>query len=161
VKTEKSSLHSHEIESENGLKPPKASAQLFTMAQIMESGRACPACGSKNDIGANRCAACGADLGAIATEDQSDTHFADDDPALRYVDPNNRIELDRFERMDQAELACGLLRSNNIPCEVSSMVIPGLPADLILWVNTRDAEVAWALLADAEREGSRTDNDAA
>ncbi len=41
------------------------------------------------------------------------------------------------------------------------MVLPGLPAELILWVNNRDAELAWALLADTEREASRRDNDAA
>jgi hypothetical protein len=51
----------------------------------------------------------------------------------RYVDPNNRIELDRFERWDDAELACGLLRSNNIACELSPRPLPGLPADIILW----------------------------
>ena len=33
------------------------------------------------------------------------------------------------------------LRSNDIACEVSSMVLPGLPAELILWVNNRDAEL--------------------
>ena len=64
-------------------------------------------------------------------------------------------------RLDEAELACGLLRSNDIACEVSSMVLPGFPAELILWVNNRDAELAWALLADTEREASRIDNDAA
>jgi len=63
----------------------------------------------------------------------------DEDPALRYVDPDNRIELDRFERWDDAELACGLLRSNNIACELSPMPLPGLPSDIILWVHKRDA----------------------
>jgi hypothetical protein len=79
--------------------------------------------------------------------------FVDDDLALRHVDPNNRVELDRFERWD--ELACGLLRFNNIACELSPMPLPGLPADIILWVHNADAELAWALLADAEREASR------
>jgi hypothetical protein len=74
------------------------------------------------------------------------------------VDPENRVELDRFERLDQAELACGLLRSNNIPCEVSSMPLPGLPADLILWVNANDAKLAWALLADTERQTDRKED---
>jgi hypothetical protein len=35
------------------------------------------------------------------------------------------------------------------------MLLPGLPADLILWVNNQDAELAWALLTDAEREASQ------
>ncbi|MFY9791444.1 MAG: hypothetical protein WA474_15630 [Candidatus Sulfotelmatobacter sp.] len=88
-------------------------------------------------------------------------NFSDDDPALRYVDPNNRIELDRFERWDEAELACGLLRSNGIACELSPMPLPGLPVDRILWVHNRDAKLAWALLADAEREASRKNDNAA
>jgi hypothetical protein len=58
----------------------------------------------------------------------------DDDRALRYVDPNNRIEVDRFERLDEAELACGLLRFNGIACELSPLPLPGLPADIILWI---------------------------
>jgi hypothetical protein len=77
------------------------------------------------------------------------------DDALRHVDVNDRVEVERFERWDEAELACGLLRANGIACEVSSMVIPGLPADLILWTHTQDAELAWALLADAERKVSQ------
>jgi hypothetical protein len=92
---------------------------------------------------------------------ESETGFVDDDPALRYVDPNNRIELDRFERWDDAELACGLLRANRIPCELSPMPLPGLPADIILWVHNRDAKLAWALLADTERVASAKNDDAA
>lgn len=129
------------------------------MAGTIEFGRVCPACGRKNDMDAKRCAACGADLDRVV--DPPVTEFVDDDPALRTVDPENRVELDRFERWDEAELACGLLRSNNIPCELSSMVIPGLPTDLILWVHNRDAELAWALLADAERDASRKNDDVA
>ncbi len=92
---------------------------------------------------------------------ESGSRFVDDDPTLRYVDPNNRVELDRFERWDDAELACGLLRFNSIACELSPMPLPGLPADIILWVHNRDAELAWALLADAEREASRKQDDVA
>ena len=62
---------------------------------------------------------------------------------------------------EEAELACGLLRFNGIPCELSSTVIPGLPADTILWVHTDDAKLGWALLADMEREARRKDNDIA
>jgi hypothetical protein len=36
------------------------------------------------------------------------------------------------------------------------MPLPGLPADIILWVHNRDAELAWAVLADAEREAFGT-----
>lgn len=79
-----------------------------------------------------------------------------DDLKLRFVDPENRTEIDRFERLDEAELACGLLRANGIACELSPPPLPGLPADIILWVNRRDAELAWALLADVEREAKKT-----
>jgi hypothetical protein len=99
------------------------------------------------------CAACGAVLDGASQP--HGTASVDDDLVLRHVDPQNRIEIARFERWDEAELACGLLRSHGIACELSSMVIPGLPADLILWVHNQDAELAWALLADAEREASK------
>ena len=81
--------------------------------------------------------------------------LVDHDPALRYVDPNNRIEVDRFERLGEAELACGLLRFNAIACELSPLPLPGLPADIILWVHNQDAKLAWALLADAARQASQ------
>ncbi|MGZ4820758.1 MAG: DUF308 domain-containing protein [Terriglobales bacterium] len=123
------------------------------------AGRVCRACGSKNDVAAKRCAACGAELDAAPKPPC--TRFVDEDPALRYVDPNNRIELGRYWRAADAELACGLLRSNGIPCELSSMVLPELPADIILWVPNEHAKKAWALLADTERQASTTDEDAA
>jgi hypothetical protein len=114
----------------------------------VESGSVCIACGNTNATGTRRCAKCGRDLeGREAPYGATSV----DDPALFHVDPENRVEIDRFERLDQAELACGLLRSNGIPCELSSMPLPGLPVDLILWVNVADAKLAWALLADAER----------
>lgn len=56
------------------------------------SERLCPACGSRNDFGAKRCANCGADLENVATPEPS----VDDDLRLRYVDPENRIEMNRF-----------------------------------------------------------------
>ncbi|MGH9640893.1 MAG: hypothetical protein ACRD3Q_00560 [Terriglobales bacterium] len=108
---------------------------------------------------AQRCEQCGAELITPAAPQQ--TGFIDDDPRLRYVDPENRVELDRFERRDEAELACGLLRFNGIPCELSGMVIPGLSADTILWAHNKDADLAWALLADTEREATRKENGAA
>lgn len=88
-------------------------------------------------------------------------YFIDNNPALRHVDPKNRAEVTHFQHKDEAQLACGLLRSNGIPCELSSTVLPGLPADIILWTHNRDAEKAWALLVDAEREARRMDDDAA
>lgn len=128
------------------------------MAETAESGKKCRSCGNTNAADATRCVSCGADFD---TAPESRASFADDDPTLRYVDPENRHELDRFERWDEAELACGMLRSAGIACELSPPPLPGLPADIILWVNNRDAELAWALLADAEREASEKNNDAA
>lgn len=93
--------------------------------------------------------------------DETESRSNDEDPALLHVDASNRVELDRFERLDQAELACGLLRSNGIACELSSMPLSGLPADIILWVNAKDAKEAWALLADTERESSQKGDQAA
>jgi hypothetical protein len=120
------------------------------MVKSSESRSTCRECGRINDAAIQQCATCGAGL-----DSPESSGFIDDDPALTHVDIENRVELDRFERPDQAELACGLLRSNNIPCEVSSMPLPGLPADLILWVNANDAKLAWALLADTERQTDR------
>ena len=93
--------------------------------------------------------------------DEIESQSNDEDPALLHVDASNRVELDRFERLDQAELACGLLRSNGIACELSGMPLPGLPADIILWVHAKDAKEAWALLADTERESSQKGEQAA
>jgi hypothetical protein len=128
------------------------------MSETDEPAKVCPSCGNANRADAEHCANCGADLGT--THDPSE-HFVDDDPKLRSVPTDNRHEVSRFERWDEAELACGLLRANGIACELSPMPLPGLPADIILWVHNRDAEVAWALLADAEREAFKKDNDAA
>jgi hypothetical protein len=109
--------------------------QPTAMAQPMESGRVCRRCGSTNSADAKRRSSCGTDLDIVPESGGS----IDDDPALRYVDPNNRTELDRFEREDEAELACGLLRSSRIACELSPMPVSGLPADIIFWVHKRDA----------------------
>ena len=123
------------------------------MPEKVTGRKACPACGVRNTTVATRCVNCGADLKEAV--DSSSTRFVDDDPALRYVDPENRIELERYEGLSDAELACGFLRANGIACELSSMPLPGLPADLILWVHRKDAELAWALLADAERQAQK------
>src|ERR1700704_5591283 len=125
---------------------------------MMGSERICGFCRSTNHADAEHCASCDATLDMVS---EPGGRLVDDDPPLRYVDPDNRIELDRFERLYEAELACGLLRFNSIACELSPLPLPGLPADIILWVHKKDAKLAWALLADAEREDSRKDDDAA
>ena len=86
-----------------------------------------------------------------------------ENPELMHVDPDRRVELTRFEteRGDEAEIACGLLRANSIACELSSTALPGLPADLIVWVNSADAVPALTLLEDAEREARRQEDEAA
>lgn len=119
------------------------------MAKPSKPKSVCRACGSDNDAGAERCASCGGDL--------------KEDPALTHVDPERRVELTRFEteRGDEAELACGLLRANGIACELSSTALPGLPADLIMWVNAQDARPALALLEDAQREPGNEEDEAA
>ena len=117
------------------------------MREPSQGKRACGACGSDNDAGAERCAACGRDL--------------DEDLELTHVDASRRVELTRFEaeRGDEAELACGLLRANGIACELGSPALPGLPADLIVWVNPQDAGSAWELLEDAQRGVRQEDED--
>jgi hypothetical protein len=94
----------------------------------MESEKVCGRCRNINSADAKYCATCGAPLDTVP---ESDRPAVDDELALRYVDPNNRVELDRFERWDEAALACGLLRSNDIACELSPMPLPGLPADIM------------------------------
>jgi hypothetical protein len=119
------------------------------MGEPSQPKRVCGACGSDNDAGAVRCASCGRDL--------------NEDLELTHVDPGGRVELTRFdaEQGDEAELACGLLRANGIACELSSTALPGLPADLIVWVNSQDARPAWALLEDAQRGVRQEDDDEA
>ena len=86
-----------------------------------------------------------------------------DNPELSHVDPDRRVELTRFEteRGDEAEIACESLRANGIACELSSEALPGLPADLIVWVNPEDAKDAKALLNDAQRNAQREEDEAA
>lgn len=86
-----------------------------------------------------------------------------EDPELTAVDPDRRVELARFEteRGDEAEIACESLRANGIACEMSSSALPGLPADLVIWVNTEDAEEAQALMAEAQRSAQREEDEAA
>lgn len=119
------------------------------MAETGEQEKRCRSCGGAIEADAKVCASCGA---ALDEPQEPDTPAADEDPRLLAVDPENRHEIGRYERLDEAELACGLLRASGIACELSPLPLPGLPADIILWVHNKDAELAWALLADAERE---------
>lgn len=86
-----------------------------------------------------------------------------ENPELIHVDPDRRIELTRFEteQGDEAEIACESLRANGIACELSSEALPGLPSDLIIWVNPEDAEDARALLKDAQRNAQHEEDEAA
>ena len=119
------------------------------MAETMQSRRQCPACGHANDVAAPSCASCGADLKQNARPDDG---FPDNDPSLEHVDPENRVELERYDTDTgaEAEIDCGLLRANGIACELGGQTIPGLPSNMILWVNKKDAEAARALLDDVE-----------
>jgi len=62
------------------------------MAPSKQSRKICHNCKSVSDADAKQCTNCGASLD---TDPGSGRAFIDDDPALRYVDPNNRVELDR------------------------------------------------------------------
>jgi hypothetical protein len=77
------------------------------------------------------------------------------------VDPEHRVEVAHFEidHGEEAELACGMLRANGIACMLSSPVLPGLPAEQKLWVNSADAEQALKLLADAEGRATTEDTE--
>src|SRR6185312_3074190 len=123
------------------------------MAEMMKSARTCPACGTTNNVAATTCADCGAELSDSAI--QGVDGFFDSDPALEHVDPQNRVELERYETDTgaEAEIDCGLLRANGIACELGAQTIPGLPANMILWVDSKDAEDARALLDEVETAG--------
>ena len=121
------------------------------MVKMTEHDEVCPACGGENQPGATTCASCGAEI-TIGPEDNG---FSDNDPALEYVDPETRVELERYETDTgaEAEIDCGVLRANGIACELGAQTIPGLPANMILWVSRKDAEIARALLDDVEMPG--------
>ncbi|MGH9490875.1 MAG: hypothetical protein ACRD2F_01625 [Terriglobales bacterium] len=73
-----------------------------------------------------------------------------EDLRLRSVDMRHRAEVGHFQRSDEAEFAAGMLRANGIPAEVQAMMIPGLTADLALWVPQDQEELARRLLREAE-----------
>lgn len=84
-----------------------------------------------------------ADTGALAAPRGEDLR-------LRHVDMRHRAEVGHFQRSDEAEFAAGMLRANGIPAEVQAMMIPGLTADLALWVPQDKEELARRLLREAE-----------
>ena len=133
------------------------------MVEAIDAERTCPVCGSAIEVTAVICAACGSKINTEAGE--HNPSFADDDTSLQSVDPEHRVEVAHFEvdHGEEAELACGMLRANGVPCELSAPLLPGLPAEQSLWVNAGDAEKALKLLADAERSdaANRKDTDAA
>lgn len=115
------------------------------MADKIQPGNTCPACGGDNASDAITCTACGADL-------LGENDYADNDPALEHVDAEQRFELARYDTDTgaEAEIDCGLLRANGIACELGGETIPGLPSNMILWVNQKDAEAARTLLDEVE-----------
>jgi hypothetical protein len=116
-------------------------------------------CGCAIEVTAIVCTACGAEFRAETKK--PGTAPADDDAALRTVDPEHRVEVAHFEidHAEEAEIACGLLRANGIACEVSSPVLPGLPVEQKLWVNTPDASLARTLLVETRDEQAESEDD--
>jgi len=101
-------------------------------------------------MAATTCADCGAELTGSAAEGTNG--FFDSDPALEHIDPEERVELVRYDTDTgaEAEIDCGLLRANGIACELGGQTIPGLPSNMILWVNKKDSAAARALLDEVE-----------
>jgi hypothetical protein len=129
------------------------------MIEAIDSPRNCPVCGCAIEATAVICAACGTEF--KAETEPSTPVLADVDLALQTVDPEHRVEVAHFEidHGEEAELACGMLRANGIACMLSSPVLPGLPAEQKLWVNSADAEQALKLLADAEGRATTEDTE--
>lgn len=76
---------------------------------------------------------------------------------MTFVPPGEREQVRQFEDEAEAELAAGFLRAQGIAAEVGKLMMPGLPADLSLWVHRNDAADARQLLdeADAAARGPR------
>ncbi len=68
---------------------------------------------------------------------------------LMHVSQRDRVEIASFEREVEAEMAAGMLRANGIAAETGTPIIPGLAAELSLWVRKSDAELARQLLEQA------------
>lgn len=80
-----------------------------------------------------------------------------DDLELSFVPPEEREAVRNFDEEAEAELAAGFLRAQGIAAEVGTMIIPGLAANLSLWVYKGSAAEARRLLdeADARARGPR------
>jgi hypothetical protein len=115
------------------------------MTNLEDANQICPGCGTNNPLSATRCISCGIKL-------QSDVPAAfEAGESLKHVDVATRVDIATYETDYEAELACGLLRSSGIACELSTQMIPGLPADLTLYVNAQDEETARRILEDVEQ----------
>ncbi len=68
---------------------------------------------------------------------------------LLHVSANERVEIANYEREVEAEMAAGMLRANGIAAETGTPIIPGLAAELSLWVRKSDAALARQLLEQA------------
>jgi hypothetical protein len=139
---------------------PASRSKSTNMAETRQSIRPCPASGSANSLAATSCSSCGAELNPAAGRGAG---YPDNDPALERLDPADRVELERYDTDTgaEAEIDCGLLRANGIACELGGQAIPGLPSNMILWVNRKDAETARGLLDEAEQasEPQETESD--
>ncbi len=129
------------------------------MIEAIDSARSCPVCGREVEATAIVCSACGAEFRTEAG--QRGSLPSGEDLTLQAVDPEHRMEVAHFEidHGDEAELACGMLRANGIACALSNPLLPGLPAEQGLWVNSADAGLALKLLADAEGGASAEDKE--
>lgn len=80
-----------------------------------------------------------------------------EDLELTFVPPEQREAVRNFDEEAEAELAAGFLRAQGIAAEIGTMIIPGLPTNLSLWVYKESAAEARRLLdeADARARGPR------
>lgn len=73
-----------------------------------------------------------------------------EDLELTFVPPEQREAVRNFDEEAEAELAAGFLRAQGIAAEVGTMIIPGLPSNLSLWVYKDAADEARRLLDEAD-----------
>jgi ribosomal protein L40E len=125
------------------------------MTNAEDANQVCPFCSALNPLNATRCISCGAVLSSSLRAHAAAS--GEPDEALKHVPVENRVTIARYERDTEAELAAGLLRSSGIACELEPMIIPGLAADMSLWVKARDAEAARRILAEVEESAETED----
>lgn len=107
----------------------------------------CGACGAAVPPGANLCPSCGAELPG---PDAEEPELQEPDLALTWVPPDQREAVRNFDEQTEAEIACGFLRSQGIPAELSSEMIPGLAYNIALWVPREYLDLARRLLDEAD-----------